>query len=63
MSINFSREAEAVFLVVYDPFVNELWATNLDPVGDLSKVLILEFLVRSDPQKVGLVGDLCRTSI
>ncbi len=43
-------DSEAVFLVVYDPSVNELWATNLAPVNELWNTEILEFLVRSDSQ-------------
>jgi len=44
------QKSEAVFLVVYDPSVNELWVTNLAPVNELWNTEILEFLVRGDSQ-------------
>ena len=54
---------EAIFLVVNDPPMNELWTTNFDFDNVLGNVWILEFLVGTDSQKVWLVSELGRTNI
>jgi len=45
---------EAVFLVVCDPSIKELWATNSVCVNELLNMKIMEFLVTSHPQKLEL---------
>ncbi len=52
-----------VFLVVYDPSMNKLWATNNRLVIELGKVKLFVFLVGSHLQKLWLVNELCEWPI
>ncbi len=54
---------EALFLVVYDPSMNELWATNHRLVNQHGKIKLLVFLVGSHSQKLLLGSKVCEWPI